>query len=252
MKQAVAKDWDALTPGEKWLAFRSWTQAVQLEVFPRMSLQDRLMIFRRLGDAPEACGPDIRGSLGQGKLVAFMPRALAISATGEARVVEGGYLGRAAARVADAFDRMEMRRPRADRRKPLFDAVQVNAARDYAALFERVHAGAVKGSSLEARTDGGGGDPDGFLQRRLDARDALEATQRRIGDKVALQVRRLRPSARGSRRSISNRELVDGVCLAGRTIDEVLERAGWKKDCRVRNVLRSALAASLDRMSKRY
>ena len=65
---------------------------------------------------------------------------------------------------------------------------------------------------------------------------------------MALAVRRIRPSDRGSRAGITDRRLVDMVCLGGEDLTAVLRAHGWFEDGKNRKALRLALCAVLDRM----
>lgn len=127
-----------------------------------------------------------------------------------------------------------------------FTQGQVQMARVYAALSERVSASGVKCSSLEAvnQSGGGGGDREAAMLRDF---DALRVLHRRIGHGVAKEIRRIRPGGR-KRRAIYVRRLVDAVCLGGATMDDVLEAHGWAVDQKSREGIRAALCGALDRM----
>lgn len=130
---------------------------------------------------------------------------------------------------------------------PPFSPGQIAIGRHYRALTERHDAGGVKLSSLEAGRDSGsrGGDfMDAYLALGLE----LVCMHRSIGDGSALVVRRIRPSARGSRVSIPDRRIVDMICLGGLTLSDVLATHGWTVDGKARKALRQALCAALDRM----
>lgn len=252
----------------------------------------RLDALRKRAQPPESCGDEILVAPARGPCVAFQPRKVVQTSSGSWRDRRDGWQGRDAARVADAFDVMEMnarkahvrwqaeqekraaeaerqvaehlktagkgdretsedltKKAKAERRKarqpfvPPFNHGQVQAARDYAALTERLTASGVKCSSLEAmRSSGGGGVSEAVARDMM----RLAALHRRIGDGVAKDV--LRPSKGGMRQTIYVRRLVDMVCVGGLTLQEVCERHGWVADDRVRLVLRAALCAALDRM----
>lgn len=76
----------------------------------------------------------------------------------------------------------------------------------------------------------------------------IDQLRARIGAGAALVLRRVRPSARGSRVTIADRRLVDLVCIGGMTFDAVLQRHGWAIKGEYRAGLRDALAGALDRM----
>ncbi|MCJ8139502.1 hypothetical protein [Falsirhodobacter halotolerans] len=132
---------------------------------------------------------------------------------------------------------------------PPFSPGQVAMARRYAMLTERHAAGGMKCSSVEARTDGGGGDGGGFMDAFVAEGRELDRIHARIGAGQAMVVRRVRPSARGTRLGIADRRLVDMVCLGGMDLTAVLEAHGWQTETKHRLVLKDALAAALDRMT---
>ncbi len=127
---------------------------------------------------------------------------------------------------------------------PPFSPGQVEAGRDYARLVERVEASGLKCSSLE--TVGGGG--GGLTVSEAVGRDMqrLAALRRRVGDGIAKDS--VRPSKGGMRSAIRVMTLVDDVCCGGRTLAQVLERHGWGRNQRVKEVLRAHLSNALDRM----
>lgn len=221
---------------------------------------------------PEACGPAMPVAPARGTMAVFRPRGIA---PGGQAAVDTGYMApgearpRMAMREADAFDAMMRRaidahavqvakaeaawtgspdRFRAPRFVPPLSSSQIAIGRHYQALVERHTAGGVRCSSLEAQRGGGGGGE--FMDAYLAEAREIDALLRRIGDGAALVVRRVRPSARGGAAAgaITDRALVDAVCLAGLSLAEVLRRHGWapKGEHRVR--LRTALAGALDRM----
>lgn len=152
---------------------------------------------------------------------------------------------------ADVFDVMiaQARRRHGDSDAPFvapFSPGQVYMARHYRDLTERYEAGGVKCSSLEAGREGGEG--GGFMDAYLADGRMLEALHRRIGMGEAMVVRRIRPSKRGTKTGITDRRLVDMVCLGGLTFDQVLARHGWAPKGEHRIALRAALCGALDRM----
>jgi hypothetical protein len=76
----------------------------------------------------------------------------------------------------------------------------------------------------------------------------LDRLHGRIGLGQALVLRRVRPSQRGSRVGISDRSVVDMVCLCGMTLGQVLEAHGWAVKGEYRDGVRIALCGALDRM----
>lgn len=212
---------------------------------------------------PERCGPEMPIAPARGPMEAFQPREMVITDAGNPVSRRAGYLGRDAARVADAFDRMTLAAQKAHagavRRAeargdpiPSFDAPfthgQVSAARDYAALSERCQSHGLATASVETRGGGSGG--NGGREEAIFADfQRLRALHRRIGEGLAKEVRRLRPSATGGkRRAIRARRLVDMVCLGDAVISDVLAAHGWAENARERSALRLSLCAALDRM----
>lgn len=131
-----------------------------------------------------------------------------------------------------------------------FSPAQVDIARRYAALTERHSAGGMRCASLEAGRGGSGG--GSFIDAYLAEGAALDAMHHAIGSGVAMRVRRVRPSARGAGRCglISDRVLVDAVCLMQRPLSAVLKAHGWSAFGDNRAVLRAAMGAALDRMQR--
>lgn len=133
--------------------------------------------------------------------------------------------------------------------RPLFTAGQIAMGRYYAAMVERHEAGGIRCASIEARADGSGnGDGRGITDARLDEARRIDAIRRRIGTGIAMSVRRIRPSTRGATaRPITDRTLVDMVCLHDMDLSDVLRRHGWAVNGKHRAALRMALVAALDR-----
>lgn len=130
-----------------------------------------------------------------------------------------------------------------------FSAGQVCMGQHYAALIERHDAAGIKCVSIEGR-QGGSGKGGGFIEAYLAEGDEIAEIRRRIGGGVAMQVRRARTGGGGGRPavSITDRVLVDMVCLQGCDLSAVLVRFGWCADGKNRKALREALCAALDRM----
>ena len=172
-------------------------------------------------------------------------------------VAPGGLRRKVSAhwRAADVWDAMEQAALLAHGRRgdeaafvPPFDPAQVEMARRYAHLTERHSAGGIRCASLEAGRAGGGG--GGFIDAYIKQGDELRLIHGRIGAGAALVVRRVRPSKRGGAGAgiITDRALVDAVCLGGKDLNAVLRAAGWAADGHHRKALRVALGAALDRM----
>ena len=219
----------------------------------RKAEAERLADIKARAAVPDRCGPEIIAQPARGPMMAQAPMGLIPdgSATGWKRE-HLGYRGRDYARQADAFDLMELQARRAAKGGEvvqLFSAAQVGAARRYAMLVERHDAAGMRCSSVEAQRSSGGGGGGSFIDTVLYEGDVIRAMRRAIGDGVAMAVRRVRPSARGSRVGIRDRVLVDLVCLHGQTVSQVLASHGWADKGDNRGACRIALCDALDRMS---
>lgn len=160
-----------------------------------------------------------------------------------------GHAGRQTLAATDVFDRMSERARQRAGDGPFVPPLthgQVAAGRMYRDLVERHSAGGVKCSSLEAQTGGGGS--GGFMDAHIHLGRQIDAMRGRIGAGAAMVLRRIRPSQRGSRATITDRALVDAVCLRDMELGQVLRAHGWSTRACMREALRSALAGALDRM----
>ncbi|MFW2541520.1 hypothetical protein ACN2XU_02680 [Primorskyibacter sp. 2E107] len=155
-----------------------------------------------------------------------------------------GYLGRKTIVVQDVFGVMLAQAARAKRAAPL-TASQVAMGRFYRDLHERHVSAGLRCTSLEAMPGGQGGTHAGFMDAVLADRQRLDVLRRRLSDGPAPRLRVLRPSRRGARVSISERVLVDMVCLGQRSLDSVLEAHGWAVKGETRKAARAALADGL-------
>lgn len=125
-----------------------------------------------------------------------------------------------------------------------FTTGQMWVARLYRALVERHSSGGVRCVQLDGAR-GGGGD---FMDAHLDIARRIDGLRRAIGGGSAMVLRRIRPSVRGSRHGITDRAVVDAVCLGGKSLSQVLAGHGWACKGEHREALRLALASALDRM----
>lgn len=121
---------------------------------------------------------------------------------------------------------------------------QIGTGRDYRTVTERHAAGGVKCVSWD-RAKGGGGD---FMDAHLALGRKLHGYHAAIGQGSALVLRRIRPSVRGARSGITDRALVDAVCLKGMMPGAVLKAHGWSDDGKHRAAVMAALVGALDRM----
>lgn len=214
-----------------------------------MTEAERVVSMNWAAQPPEACGPEIPAAPARGAMRLARPVRMALDAKGNWAAQEDGWQGRAAAIEADAFDLMSRTALRKGQPVP-FSGVQIDTGRQYRALVEFRAAGAMKLSSIEGRAGGSGSGGSDYLDRFRQAGEDLARMQRGIGDGVAMEVRRVRPSKRGTaaRGIITDRALVDAVCLSGRTLNDVLRDSGWSLFKDHRDALRAALLAALDRM----
>jgi hypothetical protein len=220
---------------------------------------ERLRRMIEAATPPEECGPEIPVAPVRGPMLRFTPREMVPTSTGGFVSRRSGWKGRDAARVVDVFDLMIAQARKAHQRQTggvagfvaPFNAGQVSAARDYAALSERCAASGVKCSSLEAlaQRGAGGGDREEAMLRDFRRLRDLHA---RIGAGLAREVRHVRPSDRGDGvtkgQAIRVRRVVDMVCLGGKSLSAVLVAHGWSANTRGREGLRKALCGALDRM----
>ena len=207
----------------------------------------RLRAAQAAAAIPATCGPDIAPSPARGGFVLVRNVELLPVGTDKVEAVHRGYGGREAIRRADAFDAMLAAAARRKQHAPLTPG-QIAIGRRYHDLVELLSADGTKLSSLQASKGG----PDGrdWMDRRLELSGELDGMRKRIGPGVAMSVRRVRPSARGGnqRGAITDRILVDLVCLHGKALADVLRSQGWQVDGRNRKAVSDALSATLDRM----
>ncbi len=211
-----------------------------------MDEADRLADIKARAQVPEDVGPvpvaPARGAFRVVETTAMYPKG-----AGDFESRPAGHQGRRTVRLADVFDLMLAQARRAKRPAPLSPS-QIAMARHYRDLHERHANAGVRCSSLEAMS-GGSGDADAWIEAVLRDREELARLRRRIGDGSAKGLRVIRPSARGSRRAILDRALVDMVCLEDKPLGAVLLAHGWSAKGEIRAALRSALAGALDRMT---
>ncbi|WP_172332793.1 hypothetical protein [Mangrovicoccus sp. HB161399] len=198
----------------------------------------RLDKLRAASAAPEACGFDAPAAPARGKVLAVDTVTVREGQDGKPVYETTGYRGRSAMRAEDALDRI----------KGLTEA-QRAAGRRYAALVEAVEAGGMKCSSSGMISGGGNVDAaKDFMDVYMGHCDTLRRMNRAIGDGIGMPVRRVRPSDRGTKASISDRKLVEMVCLGGEALVPVLDAHGWVKTGRNVRALACALAVVLERL----
>lgn len=203
----------------------------------------RIAAVRVLGHVPPECGPMIPQAPARGPFRVFEGVMLYPDGADGWKPVAAGWAGRKTMRHSDAFDVMQ-----AKARRALFTPGQIAIGRYYAALHEAHVCAGVRCASLETsidRSPSGGGE---YIDAVLRDRERLDLLRARIGGGSAMVVRKVRPSARGSRVSIADRRLVDAVCIEEKTLSDVLVEAGWTATGKARAVLREALCEALERM----
>ncbi len=209
-------------------------------------LGTRADLIRR-GTSPVACGPDVVFiAPARGPVEVFQPVQMVPDGEDGYKAEYMGFRGRSAMRRRDAFDRMldacaKHRAPRP------FTDVQIDAGRAYRDLSEWVASAGIKCSSTFDAQAGGGADRD-FMDRYAQASAHLRRCHQLIGFRSSLIIRRVKPSDRGARRTIIDRDLVDKVCIADVSITEALAAFGWSDRRENIKTARRALCAALDRL----
>ncbi|PYE81311.1 hypothetical protein [Pseudoroseicyclus aestuarii] len=219
----------------------------------RLPEAERMRLVRAAGAVPVSTGDAAPEAPARGAVRVVTMQGMCPTGETGFELQPIGYRGRQTMRRADAVDVMAHQAAQKKTKVALTPA-QVEMGRHYAALFERCEASDMRGSSMEmtgGRSVGArGGDVN---EARLEERRRLVALQRRIGDGVAMPIRRVRPSKRGAdakpRRAISDRQLVDGVFVEGLTISGLLKKHNWGLGGATVQAATAALAAALDRLS---
>jgi len=206
---------------------------------------DRVRALLSQAQPPVECSPEIPVAPGRGPMRVLRQYETVMTPSGlRTRRATGDGFHPAA--TVDAFDRMELQARRRDPEgSALFTVAQVEAGRVYAALAERVDAAGVKCSSIEGQTkagDGSGSWIDAVIHDIQRYRRMLRA----IGDEVVLAPQRRR--ADDPRRTIRARQLVDAVCIEGKTLREVRNDHGWGNARTANAALTDGLSAVLDRL----
>ena len=207
----------------------------------------RIDAVKAAGHVPAECGPAIPEAPARGAFRVFQPHQLYPEGGEGYAAKSAGYRGRSAIQRADAFDVMAARASRHRKPSPMSPG-QVQMGRHYRDLVERYESAGIKCSSIES-LGGGGGQGGGFIDAVLRDREEIERLRRRIGHASAMVVRRIRPSQRGSRVSISDRRLVDMVCIEDRGLGDVLRAHGWSVYGDTVKAMTQALGMALDRMA---
>lgn len=206
----------------------------------------RLAALRQASAIPAEAGEAIAPAPARTSFVLLDPSRLRDVEPEYARTAKG-YARVRPIRAADVFDLMGAQARRRKVGHPLVPS-QIEVARRYRGLVEVLSADGCKLSSLERSY--AGGEAGHWMDRRLMISAEVEGLQRRIGNGVAMAVRRVRPSQRGAaqRGPILDRVLVDMVCLKDCTVDDVLRSHGWQVNGRHRECVLHALSGALWRM----
>lgn len=222
----------------------------------------RIAEVKARGAVPREVGPDVIEAPARGTFRVVDQRRMERTNSGGLRRVHDGFQGRRTIRIGDGLDKIEgaaraahtkavKRAGKAGKPLPVyvppFTSSQVEMGRLYYIVWERHESAGVRCSSVGGLS-GGGGDGCGFIESVLKDGRELEKLRARIGNGAAREVRRHRPSKRGSRRTITDRSLVDMVCLEEASLSDVLVAHGWSVCGQHVKDLQSALAAALDRM----
>jgi hypothetical protein len=194
---------------------------------------------------PETASPNIIAAPARGPAL-VAPQFETVQTPSGPRTRKATQDGFHPVRAADAFDRMALQHKRAGGKAALFTVAQVEAGRAYAALAERVASEGIRCSSLEVRAGSGAGSTGGrdWIDGVIGRSDRLERMQAAIGDGLAME-----PEAEGGKRTaIRVRELVDAVCIKGKSLGQMLDAHGWAAKGPSRAMLQQALADALDRL----
>ncbi|EBA11778.1 hypothetical protein [Roseobacter sp. CCS2] len=209
---------------------------------------ERVARVRASGTVPSECGDAIPAAPARGGVATFTPKTSMPDGEKGWKFENAGYRGRTGLRCADVFDRMMARST--PQRPCILTPSQIAMGRTYAVLTERYAAAGCKSPSLESTS--GGGDPSAFIDAVLEQGQRLALIHNRIGMGVAKSIRRRRPSGE-TRVPITDRQLVDAVCLHDRSVSQVLIAGGWAKgngnasSAMVADLMQ-ALSATLTRM----
>jgi len=214
--------------------------------YGRMTEADRVAIVKAAAARPPNASPAIPEAPARGPVDTFEPLETVTGADGAPVVRRSAPRNALPVKVRDAFDRMAVACAAHGKPHPLSPG-QIAMGRHYALLIERHAGGGVRGSSMET-VSGGAGGSSGYIDARIAQGRAIDTLTARIGPGIAKAIRRVRPSTAGTKRLITDLDLVRHVCIAGRTPSEVLAHFGWTYNSRICQDLTEALGAALDRM----
>jgi hypothetical protein len=215
---------------------------------------ERIARVRSMGAVPEDTCPMIPESVARGPVRRFEMKAAYPDGEDKFVFKPAGYRGRKTLQLADTFDIMAARSSGRGRGSP-FTPSQIAMGRAYRDLVEAHESAGVRCSSVEVTTRGGDG--RSFMDAVLIYRGRIDALRRRMDDDgqrpqrgpaLVLSVRRMRPSQRGGRISVTARRAVDMICIEDASIADVLREHGWSVKGPTVRTLARGVGAALDRM----
>ncbi|TNF19155.1 MAG: hypothetical protein EP318_15480 [Rhodobacteraceae bacterium] len=213
-----------------------WDRAERRETWQAEEAR-RIAEVRARGVVPGDCGP-VSEAPARGAFTVTDTQAMYPDGQDGWVQKPAGYRGRKTLAQMDPLDVLE-----ALARKRMFSPTQKAMARHYRSLTQDYATKGVRCSSLER--SGGGGDGTGYIEAVLRQSRELDLLHARIGRGVVLPVKR----EGSNRRPITARELVDGICIYGRTPTDVLKANGWAAKGAQRAHVVAALREALDRMT---
>lgn len=216
----------------------------------KVAEQERIDAVRALGFVPEAVGSDIIAAPARGPIKVFKTVAAYPKGEFEFEYKPAGHKGRKTMRCADNFDVMAAKAAR-HKKKPPFGSDLVAMARHYRDLVERHANAGLRCSSMESL--GGGGSGGEFIDAVLRDREEIDRLRRRVGVGMALEVKKKVGDRADYRIPITDRDLVDAICLSEMTFTDVLRQWQWvigKKSAQSKHIkaLQGSLRKSLHRM----
>lgn len=227
--------------------FEQVTLRMERRAYVTAGEQKRIAEVKARGSVPILCGPEIVSPApARGFVAVFDDVIFEDQGNGKLKPISAAYEGRVTVRVGDAFDVMTSQAKSKNAALP-FTQDQVDMGRIYHGVYESHDSAGIQGSDFN-RVGGGSGGDGSFIDTVMDQGRLLERLERLIGDGSAMVVRRVRPSSRGTRVTITDRELVDMVCIKEKTITDVLVKNGWAVNGDTVKALRLALCDALDRM----
>ena len=133
--------------------------------------------------------------------------------------------------------------------QPLVNALQLETARAYATLHERVQSAGIRCSSIEALSQGSAGGGS-FIDAVIADSQMLRFIEAAVGPDMVLIPRNAQAHADRRRGAVPVLTLVRMVCIEGHSLSAVLHRHGWSRKGGHRDTMRTVLCAALDRMQR--